>query len=169
MKVYLKDVVLIMVFIFIGSSIFILINNKEKKDFSSVKEVDNSTQYYDISSIVNKFIRNSNNENKKILLNMLDSGFKKKNHITKENVLKKIPEFSNDNITFLGDKMYYEDLNNKISKVYVSGNIQSFSMDEYKNVEDYYVIVLIDRVKKVFSIIPDDGKTFKEVEKWMQK
>ena len=76
MKFYLKDVILIMIVVFVLSSVFILTSNKKRKDFSSIKVVDNSTQYYDVSSIMNKFVHNSKNKKKKVLLNMLDSNFK---------------------------------------------------------------------------------------------
>ena len=59
MKFYLKDVILIMIVVFVLSSVFILTSNKKRKDFSSIKVVDNSTQYYDVSSIMNKFVHNS--------------------------------------------------------------------------------------------------------------
>ena len=65
--------------------------------------------------------------------------------------------------------MYYEEINKNILKVYVSGTIQSATMEGYDIIDNYYAIVLMDKSKKLFSIIPDDGKTFMEVEKWMQR
>lgn len=169
MKFYLKDVILIMIVVFVLSSVFILTSNKKRKDFSSIKVVDNSTQYYDVSSIMNKFVHNSNIKNKNVLLNMLDSNFKNEKKVTEKNIFNKVKKYSDDNITFFGDKMYYEEINKNILKVYVSGTIQSATMEGYDIIDNYYAIVLMDKSKKLFSIIPDDGKTFMEVEKWMQK
>ena len=79
-----------------------------------------------------------------------------------------IKELDKD-LSFSGDKMYYEKTNENISKYYVSGSLQSLSMDNNEIIDDYYVIILIDNNNKTFSVIPDDGKIFMEVEKWMQR
>ena len=65
--------------------------------------------------------------------------------------------------------MYYEELNENLDKVYVSGFIQRVSLDSFEVVGNFYIIVLMDKDNNTFSIIPDDdGKQFKEVGKWSQ-
>ena len=167
MKIKLRDIILFMVFVFILSIFFILFRHNEKNDFSNVKAVTDSTQYYDVSSIVNKVVHNSNKDSN-LLIYLIEDSYKRKKNINKKNIFKYIKELDKD-LSFSGDKMYYEKTNENISKYYVSGSLQSLSMDNNEIIDDYYVIILIDNNNKTFSVIPDDGKIFMEVEKWMQR
>ena len=85
-------------------------------------------------------------------------------------MFKYVRKYSDGNVSFKGDIMYYEKVSDNINKYYVSGQIESVSMNDYEIIdENFYTIVLVDNKNSSFSIIPDDGKTFKEVEKWMLK
>ena len=169
MKIYLRDILIAMTLVFVGATIVIIVNKDNKKDYSNVKIIDNSTQYYSVSAIVDKYIHYLNEKNKDKIIDMLDINYKENNHINKNNVLKNLKSSSDSNISFLGDIMYYEELNENLDKVYVSGFIQRVSLDSFEVVGNFYIIVLMDKDNNTFSIIPDDdGKQFKEVEKWSQ-
>ena len=168
MKISLRDIVVALILLFILSAVFIVVRNHDKKVALDIMPVDNSTQYYDISGMVNKFVRNSNDDNVDVLIELLDDSFKEKKHINKGNIFHYVKKYSDNNISFFGDKMYYEEISGTFIKAYVSGTIQTVLLYDSKDIEKYYVIVLVDRKKKLFSIIPDDGTKYKEAEKWLK-
>lgn len=170
MKIYFRDILIVIILVFIGATIYIIVNKNDKKDLSNIKVVDNSTQYYNVVSVVNKYVHYSNEDDKSKIFKILDDDYIYKKGIDASNVFKYVRKYSDGNVSFKGDIMYYEKISDNINKYYVSGQIESVSMNDYEIIdENFYTIVLVDNKNSSFSIIPDDGKTFKEVEKWMLK
>ena len=169
MKIYFRDIIFAIIFIFVASIIYIIISSEKNINYSNVKIVDNSTNYYDVAGIVSKVIHLSNDDNVDKLLNVLEKNYIKENKINKNNVFKYMKKYNDDNISFASDKMYYEDINKRISKYYVHGFIESVSMDNYEIIDDYCAVVIIDKKNSTFAFIFDDGKIFKEVEQWILK
>lgn len=164
MKIYLKDVLFIIVFAFVVINIYLFFESSDKAK-ETIKIVDSSTEYYDVIGIVDKYVSAINNlEEDKILL-MLDDDFMKKHKIDKMNVFKNVKKFNNNRNTFSGDKMLYEKITDNITKYYVSGKIVSQFIDNETVANKYYLIVMIDNKNSTFSIIPDEGNKFREVEK----
>ena len=164
MKIYLKDVLFIIVFAFVVINIYLFFESSDKSK-ETIKIVDSSTEYYDVIGIVDKYVSAINNlEEDKILL-MLDDDFMKKHKIGKTNVFKNVKKFNNNRNTFSGDKMLYEKITDNITKYYVSGKIVSQFIDNETVADKYYLIVMIDNKNSTFSIIPDEGNKFREVEK----
>lgn len=154
--IILSSVIIILIVILIIISHF---NTNEGK----LKIVDDYTIFFTVDDCVNNFLNYVTEGERDILLNLLNTKYKKENNISENNILEKIDNLNilNNNVTFRA-KMMYEKRNNKYIEYYVYGKIYKDDMDEIKYLSDYYIIININTKEKTFSVTPYDGKVFKE-------
>lgn len=170
MKLGLKESIIILLIIF-ALAMFIIYgksrsnNNKVTRDIKEAIIVDNSTDFYDVSGIVDKYIDALMNKNTNDIIKMLDNSYINENGISKHNLYKYVQDLSDNNYSFSPVKMYYYEINDDQYKFYVFGHLEIETIDYSTDYKDFYVCVIMDKEKNIFSIIPDDGSIFKEVEK----
>ncbi len=128
--------------------------------------VSNYSNFYTVNSCLYRTISYISTKDKNNLFLLLSEDYKKENNITEDNVLSLFSNVESDS-TFVSNKMYYQKLNNDITKYFVKGYIeknQIFDDDiiSAQNQEEVYFIVYIDSLNKIFSIEPYDGKLFIE-------
>lgn len=169
MRLRLKEIVIILFIMFTLSMIAIVTKSRsnatsKKIDVVEAIIVDNSTDFYDISGIVDKYINALMNRNTNNLMLMLDKKYIITNHITERNIYKFTGDLSDNIYTFSPIKMYYYEINDNQSKFYVYGHLEIEQMDYSTDYKDFYIVVIKDQEKEIFSIIPDNGDLFKEVE-----
>lgn len=162
MELKLKETIIIILFVFVVLNYGLY--NKYKKDDAienNYKILDNSSTYYSIVNIVDNFIKKSNQENVDEIISLLDNKYKKENNISAHNVFDYINAYKDGQYSFSGDVIYELKLKDDISEFYVKGNIEKQTMDSSSS-KVYYVILKLDKTNSTFSIIPDDGKKYKE-------
>lgn len=140
------------------------ITKKEEKIENNIEIVTNYSNFYTVNSCVYRVINHLALKDTKSLTLLIDEKYRKENKITKDNVLSKFIEVSQDS-TFKSKKMYYELLDSNITKYYVYGEViknQIFDegMDEVVKGQDAYFIVYLDWKNEIFSIEPYDGEIF---------
>lgn len=132
---------------------------------NKIEIVTNNSRFFTVSSCVNRYLSYLSNDDVKNILLLIDDNYKKNNNINENNVLKKIKNYSGIK-EFSAKKMFEEKINNDYYRYYVYGEISDISLNEdinaRVNVEDFYVIVNINNTNYTYSIIPYDGKIFKE-------
>lgn len=155
--------VILTIVVVIISTVFNKNGEEEKHD---INIVTNYSNFYTINSCLYRVITYlSDSDNESIFL-LLDDKYKKKNKITKDNVLSLFEKIQ-ENYTFESKKMYYENVSNNITKYYVYGvayenqiyDGQELLESSYQNL---YFVVYIDSENKIFSIEPYDGNLFIE-------
>ena len=154
--------VIITIVVVIVSLIF---DNKEKNDIvSDINIVSNYSNFYTVNSCLYRTISYISSTDSESLFMVLDDNYKKDNNITQENVL---TLFNNveENYTFVSKKMYYQTINDNITKYYVYGQAQLNQIydDNITNKvphTDMYFIVYMDNSNKTFSIEPYTSELF---------
>lgn len=170
MEIKLKEVLIFILLVFL-SSVAIIYYNRSSKNSNKVENkkyailVSNSTEYYKVVGMTEKFVQNSNKNSLSNLLSLIDEDYKSEKKINSKNVFKFVTDLSDARYTFSNATIYYKKISSRLKKYYVKGSIikQSFSEDE-ENIE-YYVVVNVDSKNNTFSIIPDNGNLFKEATK----
>lgn len=162
-KSKLTAVILVVLTILVVVLTYIFDKDKEQNK-NEIKIVTNYSNFYTVNSCLYRTITHISTSDKKSLLLLLDNNYKKENKIDESNVL---DLFSNVDVdsTFVSRKMYYEILNNNITKYYVYGYVEKnqISDDEIinkKENKEMYFIVYLDSTNKTFSIEPYNGDIF---------
>lgn len=154
--------VIITLLVVIGTFIYNKINPKKVE--SDINIVTNYSNFYTVNSCLYRFITYLSTNDTDSLMLMLNEDYKNKNSVNKDNVLNKFTDVD-ENSTFSSRKMYYEKINNNVTKYYVYGYIEKnelsqddiISNSEYK---DAYFIVYLDTENKIFSVEPYSGDIF---------
>ena len=134
MKLGLKESIIIL-FIMFALAMFIIYgksrsnNNKVTRDINEAIIVDNSTDFYDVSGIVDKYIDALMNKNTNDIIKMLDNSYINENKITKKNLYNYVQDLSDNNYTFSPVKMYYYEINDDQFKFYVHGHLEIETID----------------------------------------
>lgn len=140
-------------------------NTTNESTKTNIKLVENYSDFFTANGCATKYINYLTSENKDALIKVLNESYIDKNKITSENVLTKLDNFAGRSLTFSASKMYEEKISKKVNKYYLKGVLYEDSIDGSTKVGDYYLIVTIDNIQKLFDITPYDGKIFKE-EQW---
>lgn len=162
-----KSVILVgLLFIFallvlIFSTLFGGIEKEKEKDAVIVK---NYSDFFTVNSCLYRVVTYLNNEDKDTMLLLVSDSFKKKNKVTKENVLDYFDKVLEPS-TFTSKKMLYTKINENITKYYVYGTIDkddTLYNDKTSKPEskDAYFIVYLDSKNNTFTIEPYSGKIF---------
>ena len=143
-------------------------NKNDKINENEISIVTNYSNFYTVNSCLYRFITYLSSNDRESLILVLDDNYEKNQKVTIENVMEFLPRVDSDS-TFTSKKMYYEKLNNNITKYYVYGNIEknllyeNGTVDNYEN-KDVYFIVYLDSTSKTFSVEPYSGKIFTDGE-----
>ena len=144
-----------------------LIPKKEVEEISNPIIVTNYSDFYTVNSCLYRTITYVSAQDTESLLLLLNDKYKSNNNITKNNVLDLFSDVG-ENSTFVSEKMYYENLNNNLTKYYVKGyvaNQQILDEDILSAMEreSTYFIVYLDSSSNIFSVEPYNGNIFEEV------
>lgn len=153
--------VIITILVVVLTNIF---SKEEEQKENKIEVVTNYSNFYTVDSCLYRTITYIATKDNQSLLSVISSNYKKENSIDANNVLNVFSEVEEDS-TFVSRKMYYEKINNSITKYYVYGHIEKNQiMDdeiiikhEYK---EQYFIVYLDFTNKTFAIEPYNGELF---------
>ena len=162
-KSKLTAVILVVLTILVVVLTYIFDKDKEQNK-NEIKIVTNYSNFYTVNSCLYRTITHISTSDKESLLLLLDNNYKKENKIDESNVLDLFSNIDVDS-NFASRKMYYEILNNNITKYYVYGYVEKnqISDDEIinkKENKEMYFIVYLDSTNKTFSIEPYNGDIF---------
>ena len=132
--------------------------DKEERKVGDINIVTNYSNFYTVDSCLYRTITYMSSKDKQSLYLLLDNNYKEENNVTEENVIDVFGTIE-ENSTFITKKMYYQKINDNITKYYVYGIIQEnylFEEEDIKELEyiDKYFIVYLDTTNKTFSIEP---------------
>ncbi len=158
-KSKLTAVILVIITLTVVIVTFVLNNMKDDKKYNEVKIVTNYSNFYTVNSCLYRVITYISSSDKDSLILVLTDDYKKKNNVTVDNVIDIFDKVS-DNSTFSSKKMYYENINDNVTKYYVYGTIEENLMYGDSLSKDAYFIVYLDTKSKVFEIEPYNGEVF---------
>ena len=116
---------LLVVLLVIVTALVVIINfitKEEKTEENNIQIVTNYSNFYTVNSCVYRALNHLALKDSDSLLLLINENYKKNNKITKDNVLSKFKDVSQDS-TFKSKKMYFEELKSGITKYYVYGEI----------------------------------------------
>lgn len=138
-------------------------NNDEDKE-ESIYIVKNYSNFYTVSSCINRLVDYISNKEVDSIFSILNDNYKKTNNISKNDILSVFDNYL-ENSYFEANEMYYQNVNNNITKFYVYGKISLSNAFEVSESVDSYFVVYLDKLNKTFSAEPYDAKSFEEVSK----
>lgn len=159
-KSKLKVIILFIITVVVVLVSFLLKSNEEQKE-KDINIVTNYSDFYTVNSCLYRFLTYvSSNDNESLLL-VLDENYKSQNDITKDNIINIFNDITSGT-SFNSRKMYYQELNNNITKYYVYGYVESyvFGSPYSTNTIEKYFIVYLDKENQTFSIEPYNGEIF---------
>ena len=141
-----------------------LLNKDGEQKENKIEIVTNYSNFYTVDSCLYRTITYIASRDNQSLLSVISDNYKKENNIDTNNVLNVFSEIEEDSI-FISKKMYYEKINNNITKYYVYGHTEKNQIlddeitlnNEYK---EQYFIVYLDTTNKTFAIEPYSGELF---------
>lgn len=141
-----------------------LLNKDGEQKENKIEIVTNYSNFYTVDSCLYRTITYIASRDNQSLLSVISDNYKKENNIDTNNVLNVFSEIEEDSI-FVSKKMYYEKINNNITKYYVYGHTEKNQIlddeitlnNEYK---EQYFIVYLDTTNKTFAIEPYSGELF---------
>ena len=131
------------------------------KEENEIEIVKSTSKFYTVSNCVYRYLTYVSANDTDSLLLLLDNSYKKKNNVSKNNVLDIVGNL--DGVyNFEGRKMYQQVLNDDTTKYYVYGYLRKEVMnpDLANDPIDYYIIVTLNTKNQTFSITPYDGEIF---------
>ena len=141
-----------------------LLNKDEQQSENKIEIVTNYSNFYTVDSCLYRTITYITSKDSESLLSILSSNYKKENNINSNNILSSFNSIEEDSI-FISKKMYYEKMNNNITKYYVYGHVEKNQIiDDALTIDneytDQYFIVYLDTTNKTFAVEPYDGGIF---------
>lgn len=141
-----------------------LLNKDGEQKENKIEIVTNYSNFYTVDSCLYRTITYIASRDNQSLLSVISDNYKKENNIDTNNVLNVFSEIEEDSI-FISKKMYYEKINNNITKYYVYGHTEKNQIlddeitlnNEYK---EQCFIVYLDTTNKTFAIEPYSGELF---------
>ena len=144
------------------------ISKRQISNESKINIVIKPSSFFTVNSCLNRVITYISKKDAKSLISTLDGNYIKDNNITEENVLNQF-EINLENPTFVSKKMYYQKINQNITKYYVAGILKENILHDYDPVEKEptqytYFIVNLDSDNGIFTIEPYNGTIFMDGE-----
>ena len=141
-----------------------LFNKDDKQLENKIEIVTNYSNFYTVDSCLYRTITYIASKDSQSLLSILSSNYKKENNIDSSNILSLFNSIEEDSV-FISKKMYYEKINNNITKYYVYGLVEKNQIiDDALTVDNQYTnqyfIVYLDTINKTFAVEPYDGSIF---------
>lgn len=166
-KSKLTAIILVIVTIIVVAVSFIFDKIEEKEEVNDINIVTNYSNFYTVNSCLYRTITYISYKDSESLFLVLDDNYKNKNNITKENALSLFNNIVEDS-TFVSKKMYYQKINDNITKYYVYGQVQLnqiYDGDVTNKVShtDMYFIVYMDTSSKTFSVEPYTSDLFSKL------
>lgn len=166
-KSKLTAIILVIVTILVVIITFVIDKSKDQSQYGEIQIVRNYSEFYTVDSCLYRTITYLSSKDTDSLYLLLDDKYKEENKIKKQEV---IDLFGNveESSTFASKKMYYQILNENITKYYVYGLVsenQIFDEFEVTN-QDYtemYFVLYMDSDNKTFSIEPYTKDLFNEL------
>ena len=157
--------VIITIIVVIASYIF---KDKEQETEKDINIVTNYSNFYTVDSCLYRTINYISSKDSESLLLILDDNYKEKNNIKKEKVLELFGNIDS-NSTFVSKKMYYQNMNDNITKYYVYGQLKQNEIYDGDVITetphiDMYFIVYMDKDNKTFSVEPYSNEKFASLE-----
>ena len=154
--------VIITIFVVVLSYLF---KNDDKADEKPINIVINYSDFYTVDSCLYRLVTYISSKDSKNLLLVLSENYKKENNINENNILDLFEQLESDS-TFVSRKMYYQELDNNITKYYVYGYVEKNQLTENDSLvnpekKDMYFVVYLDKKNSVFEIEPYSGDIFK--------
>ena len=163
-KIDKKDVLALVLVILVITVVILSIINQNKKNNTdnNISIVTNYNDFYTVDSCLYRTVTYLNTNDMDSLSLVLTDEYKKNNDIN--NIFNEYSNLPSDS-TFASRKMYYEKVNNNITKYYVYGyalpNLFIENSNDYmRGKVDLYFIVYIDSDNLTFSVEPYDGEIF---------
>ena len=159
--------IIILLFVTVFVVVFTYFLNKDKNNGENkINIVTNYSDFYTVNSCLYRVMTYVSSSEEDALLKILDSKYKSKNNIDKNNVMNLFKQVKN-NSEFKSRKMYYQKINDNITKYYVYGSIETSEFQEEITADDIssvdaYFIVYLDSSHHTFSIEPYSGDIFME-------
>lgn len=154
--------VIVLALLAVGSIIYSKIIEPKKSKEDSIEILTNYSDFYTVNSclaIVSSYISSDNSDN---LYLLLSDAYKKNNDITTSNVLSLFKDLKGS-YTFRSSKMYYQIINDNVTKYFVKGYFQTDEVtEEIHEKELTYFIVYLDSKNGTYSIEPYTGEIFME-------
>lgn len=165
-KSKLTAIILVIITIVVVVISFLTKKDEENK-VGDINIVTNYSNFYTVDSCLYRAITYMSSKDKESLYLLLSDNYKKENDITEENVIDIFGTIE-ENSTFITKKMYYQNINDNITKYYVYGIVQEnylFEEEAVKELEyiDKYFIVYLDTTNKTFSIEPYSKDLFEKL------
>lgn len=153
--------VVITILVVVLTNIF---NKDEEQKENKIEIVTNYSNFYTVDSCLYRTITYIASKDSESLLSILSNNYKQENNIDSNNILSLFSSIEEDSI-FISKKMYYEKINNNITKFYVYGQVKKNQiLDDELTLDssyvDQYFIVYLDTTNKTFSVEPYDGNIF---------
>ena len=140
-----------------------VVAKKEVVNTDEMEQVKSAPAFFTIQNCVNKYIDYILQENSEAVYKVLDTEYIKKNDITSDNILDKIPKVESD-VVFSAEKMYFKQLDDSNLKYYTTGILEKGHGDgeESENEQsgneivdsNFSITVILNIDKLTFSIIP---------------
>lgn len=160
-----KIVTIILVALAILVCIYNVVNhfiNKNKNDVdSSIVLLEDRNRFFEISSCIDRFIKNVAMKDNDNILKMLSTKYLQEHNIDKNNVLDELPSIDGE-CSFEAKSIYEQQLSKSVYKYYVKGYYSIDVMDLAPVRSEYYVIVYLYTDNMTFAIEPYDGNLFRE-------
>lgn len=139
-------------------------SNNVEENKTKYKLLNDYSRFFTVNNCVSKYVSLIGKKETKYVLDILDEEYVKNNKITSDNLYNYVGDY-NGIYSFSSLKIYYKDKNDNYITYYVYGNlIQDSIDDENVSKEKKYYIVNFDLNNNLFSIIPYDENSFKEIE-----
>lgn len=153
-----KYTILIFIVILLGIFLIIVINDEKIKGAiqkDEYKVVNNASNFFTIEGCVNKYISSLYQKNTEDILTLLNEEYKETHGINETNIFNYIETFKNET-TFNAKKMYIKDN----TSFYVFGYLMEETIDSFNILDNYYLIVNINKENNTFNVTPYNGKIF---------
>lgn len=165
-KSKLTAVILVIITIIVVAISFFT-GKSEENQVGDINIVTNYSNFYTVDSCLYRTITYMASNDKESLYLVLNDNYKKEKNITVDNVMGLFSSVE-ENSTFISRKMYYQGINDNITKYYVYGYVQQNQIfDDFETNKlasiDMYFVVYLDTTNKTFSIEPYSKELFEEL------
>lgn len=142
----------------------LLLKKEDEIKENPINIVTNYSDFYTVNSCLYRTINYISAKDSNSLLLLFSDNYKKENKIDEDNIINLFGNVDPDS-TFVSRKMYYQKLNDNITKYFVYGYLEknqllgddSITLPDNK---DMYFIVYLDRENSIFQIEPYSGDIF---------
>lgn len=164
-KILIGICIIIIVVIIISMAILMSMNSstqqaEEDNIFDDIDEINigtykvqNRQDYYTAASCVDTYLSYVTNQDKEVLYDLLDTVYKQKYGITKQNVLDFVDKIDKIQV-FTPSNMYVKQAEAYLLTFYIEGTIREENELQRQPEQEFRMIVRVNTQEKAFSILP---------------